>query len=141
MITTFLALILTLSNFIFNLKLYFQIKGSVMGTKCAPTYANIFMSEFEERYIYLLVRNKSSNYLRFINDIFMVWTVSENELNSFINEINKMTSFHKFDFKFSKEKIEFLDTLVYKDHSKQHFIKNQLTTKSIFMQNLHILFH
>ena len=127
MITTFLALILTLSNFIFNLKLYFQIKSSVMGTKCAPTYANIFMSEFEERYIYLLVRNKSSNYLRFINDIFMIWTVSENELNSFINEINKETSFHKFDFKFSKEKIEFLDTLVYKDHN------NHLQTTTVYL--------
>ena len=44
-IATFLALILTLNN-------YLQIKGRVMGTLCAPTYANIFMSKFEERYIY-----------------------------------------------------------------------------------------
>ena len=46
----------------------------------------------------------------------MVWTKSENELKSFINEINKKHHSIKFDFKFSKEKIEFLDTLVYKDH-------------------------
>ena len=44
-IATFLALILTLNN-------YLQIKGRVMGTLCAPTYENIFMSKFEERYIY-----------------------------------------------------------------------------------------
>ena len=51
-----------------------------MGTICAPTYANKFMSEFEERYIDPLIEIKSSSYLRFIDDIFMVWTKSENEL-------------------------------------------------------------
>ena len=93
-IATFLALSLTLSNFIFNSKFYLQIKGCAMGTICAPTYANIFLSEFEERYIYSLIKNKSSSYLHFIADIFMVWTKSENKLKSFINEINKKT-FHK----------------------------------------------
>ena len=47
-ITTFLALILTLNNFIFNSKFYLQIKGCAMGTIWAPSYANIFMSKFEE---------------------------------------------------------------------------------------------
>ena len=31
-----IALILTLNNFIFNSKFYFQIKGCAMGTICAP---------------------------------------------------------------------------------------------------------
>ena len=42
-ITTFLALVLTLSNFIFNSKFYLQIKGCAMGTTCASSYANIFI--------------------------------------------------------------------------------------------------
>ena len=42
-ITTFVALILTLNNFIFNSKFYLQIKGCAMGTICATSYANIFM--------------------------------------------------------------------------------------------------
>ena len=79
-------------------------------------HANIFPSEFEEKYIYPLIKNKSSSYLRFIDDIFMVWNKSENQLKSFINEINKKHHSIKFDFKFSKKKIEILDTLVYKDH-------------------------
>ena len=45
-IATFLALILTLNNFVFNSKVYLQIKGSAMGTICAPAYANISMAEF-----------------------------------------------------------------------------------------------
>ena len=51
-ITTFLALILTLNNFIFNSKFYLQIKGCAMGTICTPSCAIIFMSEFK-KYIYL----------------------------------------------------------------------------------------
>ena len=74
------------------------------------------MSEFEEKYIYHLIKNKFSSYLRFIDDIFIVWTKSENQLKSFVNEINKKHHSIKFDFEFSKEKIEFLDTLVYKDY-------------------------
>ena len=121
-ITTFLALILTLNNFIFNSKFYLQIKGCAMGTICAPSYANIFMSEFEEKHIYPLIKNKSVIYLRYIDDIFMVWIKSESELRHFMNEINQKHQSIKFDFKFSKESIEFLDTLVYIDS------KNRLQT-------------
>ena len=46
-ITTFLELILTLNNFVFDCIHYFQIKGCTMGTICAPSYANIFMAKFE----------------------------------------------------------------------------------------------
>ena len=46
-ITTFLTLILTLNNFIFNCKNYLQMKGCAMEKICAPPYANIFMDHFE----------------------------------------------------------------------------------------------
>ena len=91
-ITTFLTLILTLNNFIFNSKFYLQIKGCTMGTICAPSYTNIFMSKFEEKHIYPLIKNKSVIYLRYIEDIFMVWIKSESELRHFMNEINKKTA-------------------------------------------------
>ena len=121
-ITTFLALILTLNNFIFNSKFYLQIKGCAMGTICTPSYANIIMSECEEEHIYPLIKNKSVIYLRYIDNIFMVWIKSESELRHFMNEINQKHQSIKFDFKFSKESIEFLDTLVYIDS------KNRLQT-------------
>ena len=101
-ITTFLAVILTLNNFIFNSKFYLQIKGSAMGNICAPSYANIFMSEFEEKYINPPIKHKSVIYLRYINDIFMVWIKSESELRKFINERNQKHPSIKFDFNFSK---------------------------------------
>ena len=51
-IVKFLWLILTLNNFIFNGLNFLQTNGCSMGTKCAPNYANIFMTYFEETYIY-----------------------------------------------------------------------------------------
>ena len=50
-IITFLALILTLNNFVFNSKFYQQIKGYAICTICALAYTNIFMSEFDQKCI------------------------------------------------------------------------------------------
>ena len=46
-ITTLLALVLTLNNFVFDCIYYLQIKGCSMGTICVPAYVNIFMANFE----------------------------------------------------------------------------------------------
>ena len=79
-ILTFLSMILTLNNFVFNGKHYLQTKGCAMGTKCAPNYANLFMGVFEQNHIYNRIKNKSMLYLRFIDDIFFIWTSTEKEL-------------------------------------------------------------
>ena len=76
-ITTFLVLILTLNNFVFDCLHYLQIKGCEMGPICAPAYANIFMVNFELKYIYPYVKDKTKMLLRFIDDFFMIWTGSE----------------------------------------------------------------
>ena len=51
-IITFLSLILTLNNFVFNPINYLQIMICAMGTICAPAYTNIFTVEFEKQHIY-----------------------------------------------------------------------------------------
>ena len=52
-ITTFLLLILTISNFVFNCNNYAQTKGCAMGTICAPCHANIFLDHFKKyKYLY-----------------------------------------------------------------------------------------
>ena len=112
-ISTFLRLVLTLNNFFFNSQNYLQIKGCVMGTKCAPSYANIFMGMFEERYIYPLLEKISNFYLRFIDDIFLIWTGTRDQLMKFKQQINEIHPSIKFDFNFSNKEINFLDTIVY----------------------------
>ena len=49
----------------------------------------------------------------------MVLTQSENQLKSFINEINRNNNSIKSDYEFTKGKTEYLETLVYKDHNNR----------------------
>ena len=88
-ISTFLPLVLTLNNFVFNSRNYLQIKSWAMGTKFTPSYANVFIDLFEERYIYPLIEKISKIYLRFIDDIFLIWTETTDQLMKFKRQINE----------------------------------------------------
>ena len=132
-ITTLLTLILTLNNFIFNGIHYLQKMGVAMGTKCAPTYANIFMGDFEEKYIYPYLGQHSTLYLRFIDDIFMIWNGTKEELDKFILTLNHQHNTIKFDIKTSTKEIEFLDTKVFIDERNQ--LKTKLYTKDTDTHN------
>ena len=82
-----------------------------MGTICAPFYANIFMASFESKFIFPTKKEKVRKFLRFIDDLFMIWTDTEEELLKFINELNQKHKTIKLDFKYSKTKIVFLYVL------------------------------
>ena len=110
-----------------------------MGTICASIYANIFMANFELKYIYLYIKDKTKMFLRFLDDLFLIWTGSEQELLDFMNDLNKKHPSIKFEFKHAQRKIEFLDVLVYKDqnnmlqttiHRKQTDRQNYLDARS-----------
>ena len=72
------------------------------------------MGMFEERYIYPLIGKISNFYLRFINDIFLIWTRTTDQLMKFKQQINEIHPSIKFVFDFSNKEINFLDTVVYK---------------------------
>ena len=76
-----------------------------MGTICAPAYANIFMAEFEEKYIYPLIENMLMLHNQYIDNIFMIWKGNYDELTNFVHNINKQHSTIKFDFVISKETV------------------------------------
>ena len=77
------------------------------------------MAYFEEKFIYPLIDAKTLLYLRFIDDIFMIWTKSEKDLIEFLNELNTKHTSIKFEFKYSRQQIEFLDTLLYIDNNNK----------------------
>lgn len=58
--------------FEFNGQLYHQIKGTAMGTPCAPMYANLFLISYEEECRKLKPRTWPLKYFRFIDDIFFI---------------------------------------------------------------------
>ena len=108
-ISTFLLLILTLNNFVFNETNYIQVNGASMGTKCAPTYASIFMGLFEQSHILPRIQEHILMYVRYIDDIFFIWRGSEAELKKFLDTINTLHPSIKFDYEHSRTKSVFLD--------------------------------
>ena len=51
-----------------------------MGTKLAPSFANLFMGHLEEQFVYTY-HLKPFISKRFIDDIFFVWTYGPKELD------------------------------------------------------------
>ena len=62
-----------------------------MGTTRLPSYANIFMGKFELTHIYPYIRDKEITYLQYIDDLFFILKGTEEELLSFIENLNKST--------------------------------------------------
>ena len=98
-------------NFTFNNEHYLQMGGTAMGTGVAPNYANIFMDRFETRAMDNWP-DKPLIWLRFIDDIFMVWTHGETKLQKFITYLNDIHPSIKFTHEASKTSVNFLDTTV-----------------------------
>ena len=81
-------LFLRCNVFSFNGQIYQQIQGRAIGTKMAPSYANLFMDRFERAFlaqepILLLV------WKRYIDDILCIWTGTRSELDGFLDRLNK----------------------------------------------------
>ena len=83
------------------------------------------MTNVELKLIYPYKKDKTKMFLRFIDDLFMMWTGLEQELLDFMKDLNKKHTSIKFEFKYSQTKIEFLDVLVYQD------LNNMLQTTTI----------
>ena len=112
-IVTLMELILTLNNFEFDDKFFTQIKGTAMGTRAAPNYANVYMGNFENKYIYESPAMKSiALYKRFIDDIFFIWTGGEQRLKELLDHLNKVHDSIKFTSEYFTKAINFLDTTV-----------------------------
>ena len=106
-----LKLVLHSMSFSFNGDHYLQTGGTTMGTATAPNYANLFMDRFETK----ALANwplKPLIWLRFIDDIFMIWTHGEGRLDEFITYLNSIHPTIKFTHESSTTQINFLDSTV-----------------------------
>ena len=77
-----LRLVLTCNNFEFDNTHFLQVE-----TKLAPSYANIFMGEFERLHVYLY-HLQPSLWKRFIDDICFIWPHGTEELKRFVEFLN-----------------------------------------------------
>ena len=94
-----------------------------MGTRMAPSYANLFMGKFEQQAIDNSLL-KPFIWWSFIDDIFMIWTHGEEHLKTFISFLNSIHPSIKFTHEYSNslhQTLPFLDVQV-------PLINNQIQT-------------
>ena len=109
------------NTFNFNDKHYIQLNGTAMGTKMAPTYAILVLAYLEEK-LYMKLNNEKGvdfsdfirkNFLRYIDDCFIVWPHSKGDIKEFETELNNIHPKFKFTKETNVKEIPFLDILVY----------------------------
>jgi hypothetical protein len=106
-----LHLVLRRNNFVFNGQHYLQLRGTAIGTKLAVGFANNYMGFFERLFVYFYHRQPLV-WLRFIDDVFMIWTHGEDALAEFVDFINSCVDSIKFTAEYSKFAVNFLDMKV-----------------------------
>jgi len=97
--------VLSSNIFEFDKKLYKQMIGTAMGTSCAPSYANIFMGEIDEKILALskTISNKGPIifYKRYIDDIFLIWDDAVDSLTIFLDKLNYLHPTLRFSARFT----------------------------------------
>ena len=115
-------IILTNNLIRFNGQNYLQIKGVAMGTKMAPTYANLTLAFLEEEMLYPKIERMfgteaashfKETFSRFLDDCFLIW---KNSLGS-LTDINKCLNEMHEDLSYTMEincnnRVNFLDLTV-----------------------------
>lgn len=117
-ITLLLEKVLKLNNFTFRDLNYIQIKGTAMGTRAVPNFANVYMGRFEDRFVYQANWYEYVlDWIRFIDDIFMIWNEDSNSLKEFITHLNNAVPSINFTHEISKSQVNFLDTTITKNEN------------------------
>lgn len=134
-----LELSLTKNDFEFKGEYFLQIKGTAMGKKFAPAYANIYMAHWEET-VFPKCPKKPFSYFRYLDDIWGLWQHSEKDLEDFLTILNSHHHSIKIKSTTHPLSIDFLDTTVFK--GKQFFTTHHLDTKVFFKEtDTHALLH
>ena len=94
--------------FDFNSKAYQQKPGTAIETKVAPPYACIYMDDVKQRFLETQSK-KPLIWLRYIDDIFFIWSHGEQELERFLKDLKNFTPNLSFTHEAGKNCIPFLD--------------------------------
>ena len=108
-----MKIVLKNNIFYFNGKFYKQIKGTAMGTKCAPFYATLTLGYLEKKIIQPALHNKlgpmistyfATHFCRYLDDCFIIWPEEFPPFEHFLQILNdahpaiKFTSEHSTFF-------------------------------------------
>ncbi|CAF3465161.1 unnamed protein product, partial [Rotaria socialis] len=101
------SIILQDNVFAYGKKIYKQTTGGAMGSSLTLTLANIFMSNWQKNIVEEQTKT-GEFYGRYIDDIFMTWNRSEEELRKLLDDVNTWHPNIKLDYKISNS-LPFLD--------------------------------
>lgn len=130
---------LTKNDFEFDSKFFLQTKGTAMGKKFAPSYANIFMAHWEETAL-ATATLKPFAYYRFLDDIWGVWEHSREEFLKFIEHLNTHQKSITVKYELDSREVNFLDVITYKGTKFEE--NNKLDYRVYFKEtDTHCLLH
>ncbi len=87
-----------------------------MGTRAAPTVANLVMGDFEKTHVYTY-HLQPLLWIRFIDDNFMLWPHGKQSPLEFVQPLNSVHHSLKFTSECSELSLSILDTMIIKDPS------------------------
>ena len=99
--------------FKFGDQVFAQLHGVAMGTKLAPALATIYIGDLEEQFL----ENrplKPELWVRYIDDVFLVWAHPLSEFETFLEDLNKTRERIRFTAEVSLNSCNFLDLTIYK---------------------------
>ena len=112
-----LKIILEYNTFNFDGKTFLQIRGTAMGTKCAPVYATLVIAFLEiklydkfQEYYGIEARNRfQSEWMRYLDDCFIYWDTRMGPITELHSILNSLHDSIKFTVETNHEKMNFLD--------------------------------
>ena len=125
--------------FEFATLIFQQTTGTAMGAAFSPTIANIFMSVILRRFL----RTQQYHPIllkRYIDDILIIWTKSQEQLETFLMELDNFHPNLHYTYEYSTRSTDFLYLTIYKGPHFQH--TKHLDTKTFQKaQNLYQYLH
>ena len=121
-----LKIVMDCNIFKFNNEYWIQLIGTSMGTRVAPTYANIFMGKLEKEILQNCPQHLKQflhTWKRYIDDILIIWTGTEEVFSEFFNYLNSFHPTIKFDpaqHNNEDNSCEFLDMKIFIREGKIH---------------------
>ena len=100
-------------------------------------YIYVYAYAYMNTYVYIYIYMQDINpwfWKRIINNIFFIWTESEESLEKFLESLSKFHPNFNFTYENSKEKINFLDAVIkiYLHYDSCH--ADQIKRSTIFSQ-------
>ena len=96
---------------------YHQKRDFFVGSKFASLYSNLFMAELG-KIIFQNSEVKPFLWLRYLDEIFYIWTQGFQKLNKLFNCVNSLNPTVKFTMNYSTTEINFLGVTVTKIGNK-----------------------